>query len=423
VRVLYVERTGLVGGGERSLLGLLAALPEEVEPRLACPHGPLQDRAWRLGVSTATIAESVGSLKLHPIHTPVALGAMTAAGGALYRSLRAWRPDILHANSIRAGLIAAPAARAARCPLVLHVRDRLPPSRAALRLQSALAGCADAVVAISQHVAEAFDPGEQTRRLEVIDNPFDFARLDPARIDRIQARAGLELPVDAPVLSLIGQITPWKGQEEAVRALACVRRAHPEAMLLLVGEAKFTSRATRYDNRAYLRGVETLVRQLGLDDAVRFLGEREDVPEILRASDIALVPSWDEPFGRAVVEAMAMGVVTVATAVGGPSEIVRDGVDGVLVAPRQPEAWATAIDRILHDDPARLAMGAAARRAAVARFGNDRHAAAVVALYRKVLAAPRETRPSGTPCSDCASRESSGVSPETLIRVGSSRDE
>jgi L-malate glycosyltransferase len=387
VRVLYVERTGLVGGGERSLLGLLDALPTEVEARLACPDGPLAAQAHGRGASTTKIAESVGSLKLHPLHTPVALGAMTVAAAGVHRAARAWRPDILHANSIRAGMIAAPVARIVNRPLILHVRDRLPSSPMTLRLQATLAARSQAVVAISHHVARAFDPDRRARRLEVIDNPFDLVRLDPARIDRSAARAALGLANGAPVLSLVGQITPWKGQEEAVRALAMLRSTHPEAILLVVGETKFTTRATRYDNRAYLRGLHEIIGQLGLQGAVRFLGEREDVPAILRASDVALAPSWDEPFGRAVVEAMAMGVPTVATRVGGPSEIIDDGIDGVLVAPRRPEAWSTAIGRLLDDEPGRLAMGAAARRTALARFGRERHAVDVVALYREVLGA------------------------------------
>src|SRR4029077_15956433 len=108
-----------------------------------------------------------------------------------------------------------------------------------------------------------------------------------ARAARAAAGAALGLPAGAAVLALIGQITPWKGQEEAVHVLARVRRSHPEAILLVVGETKFTARATRYDNRAYLERVRALVARLGLDDAVRFLGEREDVPAILRASDVA----------------------------------------------------------------------------------------------------------------------------------------
>jgi L-malate glycosyltransferase len=387
MRVLYVERTGLVGGGERSLLGLLDSLPDDVAAHLACPAGPLPEAAARAGVATTPIAECVGSLKLHPLHTPVALGAMAVAGARLSAVVRRRRPDLLHANSIRAGMIAAPVARLLGRPLVVHVRDRLPPSRVSHAVQAGLAARADAVIAISEHVARGFDPGGRARRLRVIDNPFDLCRLDPRRVEAAAVRRGLGLPDRAPVLALVGQITPWKGQAEAVRALAAVRATHPDAMLLVVGEAKFTSRATRYDNRAYLEGLRRLVGELDLGNAVRFLGERPDVPEILGAADLALVPSWDEPFGRTVVEAMAMRVPVLATAVGGPAEVVHDGVDGRLLAPRRPDAWAEAIRQMLDDEPARRAMAAAGRASVVARFGGRRHADAIVALYRTVLAA------------------------------------
>jgi L-malate glycosyltransferase len=389
VRVLYVSHTGLLGGAERSLLSLLESLPANVEARLACPPGPLPEHAARRDIRAIPIAESVGSLKLHVVHTPVALGAMAAAAAGVLRIGRSWHPDVLHANSIRAGMIAEPVSRALKRPLVLHVRDCLPPSLLTRRLQASLAARATAAIAISHHVGRAFDPDGVAQRLEVIDNPFDLARLDPNRIDRHVARTNLGLRGDAPALALVGQITPWKGQEEAILALAIVRRAHPSAVLLLVGEPKFVARATRYDNRAYLRGLHETVAELGLGDAVRFLGEREDVPAILRACDVALLPSWDEPFGRVVVEAMAMGTPVVATSVGGPAEIIRDGVDGVLVPPRRPEALASAVVELLNDQTRRQEVGIAARTAAIGRFGRDRHAAGVSALYRALLGDPR----------------------------------
>jgi L-malate glycosyltransferase len=385
VRVLFVNHTGLVSGGERSLLGLLESLPADVEPTLASPPGPLHEHAARIGTRTVRIAGTAASLKLHPVHTPVAVAAMAASGGGVLRAAHSWQADVLHANSIRAGMIADPVARALKRPLVLHVRDCLPPSPLTKRLQASLALRAGAVIAISDHVARAFDPHGTAPRLRIIDNPFDLAKLDPARIDRVAARRKLEIADDAKVLVLVGQISPWKGQEEAIRALAWVREEHPTAVLLLVGEAKFVARATRYDNRSYLRRLHELAAQLGLCEAVRFLGEREDVPEILRACDVALVPSWDEPFGRAAVEAMAMGAPVVATAVGGPAEIITDGVDGTLVQPREAAKLAAAVDGLLKDPRRSQALGGAARKSVTERFGRDRHAAAVTALYREVL--------------------------------------
>jgi L-malate glycosyltransferase len=385
VRVLYVNHTGLVGGAERSLLVLLDSVAREIETRLACPAGPLHEQATRRHHEVAAIAECAGSLKLHPVHTPVALGRMAVAAASVLRTARRWRAEVVHANSIRAGLIAEPVARSLRLPLVLHVRDCLPPSALTSRLQRSLATRAAAVIAISRHVANAFDPDAVAPLLEVIDNPFDLARLDPAAIDRDEARSRLALAHDHRALAQIGQITPWKGQEDAIRALARIRVTHPRTVLLLVGEAKFVARATRHDNRSYLRHLHGLVAELGLGGAVRFLGEREDVPEILRACDVALLPSWDEPFGRAVVEAMAIGAPIVATSVGGPAEIIRDGVDGLLVAPRRPDLLATAICGLLEDSGRRDSIAAAGRRTAAARFGQDRHATAVTRLYREVL--------------------------------------
>ncbi len=385
MRVLYVNHTGLVSGGERSLLGLLESLPPDVEPRLAGPWGPLHEHAARIGTHCISIAGTTGSLRLHPVHTPVALAEMAAAARGVLRAAHSWRADVLHANSIRAGMIAEPVARSLKRPLVLHVRDCLPPSPLTRRLQASWALHAGAVIAISDHVAKAFDPDGIASRLRIIDNPFDLAKLDPARIDRVAVRSSLGIGDDEKVLALVGQITPWKGQEEAILALARVREEHPTAILLLVGEAKFVSRATRYDNRAYLRRLHELTDRLGLGGAVRFFGEREDVPEILRACDIALLPSWDEPFGRTAVEAMAMGAPVVATAVGGPAEIITDGVDGTLVQPRDPTSLAAAIDGLLSDPQRRRALGGAARRSVNKRFGQDRHASSVTALYREVL--------------------------------------
>lgn len=400
MRVLYVNHTGLISGGERSLLGLLESLPLDVEPRLASPPGPLHEHAARIGTRTAAIAGTAGSLKLHPVHTPGALAAMAATAGGVLRVAHSWQADVLHANSIRAGMIAEPVARVLKRPLVVHVRDCLPPSPLTKRLQASLALRAGAVIAISNHVARAFDPDGVAPRLRIIDNPFDLAKLDPARIDRAEARIRVGVAEDDKVLALVGQITPWKGQEEAIRALARVRREHPTAILLLVGEAKFVARATRYDNRTYLRRLHELTARLGLGDAVRFLGEREDVPDILRACDVALLPSWDEPFGRAAVEAMAMGAPLVATAVGGPAEIVTDGVDGTLVQPRDPATLAAAVDGLLGNPHRRQALGEAARKSVKQRFGGDRHATSVTELYREVLWARRRRITNGEATGD-----------------------
>src|SRR5665811_2295147 len=121
------------------------------------------------------------------------------------------------------------------------------------------------------------------------------------------------VPAEATVLSVVAQLTPWKGQDDAVRALAGLVAAGQHAVLLLAGSAKFAGEGTQFDNVGFERRLHELAVELGVADRVRFLGERDDVPAILAASDLLLVPSWREAFGRIVVEGMAMGVAVVAT--------------------------------------------------------------------------------------------------------------
>src|ERR1019366_3208155 len=130
----------------------------------------------------------------------------------------------------------------------------------------------------------------------------------------------------------------------------------------------------------------SLVADAKLEDRVSWMGEREDVPELVRALDILLLPSWEEPFGRALIEAMALGVPVIATNVGGPPEIIEDGREGYLLPPREPRAWALAISRLAQDPQLAQRMGRAGRRRVEAAFTVGHHVAAMVDVYERALA-------------------------------------
>lgn len=153
-----------------------------------------------------------------------------------------------------------------------------------------------------------------------------------------------------------------------------------------MGEAKFVAGSTGDDNLSYERRLHRLIDDLDLRDRVLLLGERSDVPELLRGLDFLLVPSWSEPFGRSVIEAMAMGTPVVATDVGGPAEIIEGGLTGTLLPPRQPKAWAHALRRLTGDCQAPQRMCAAARDKVQEQYGAQAHAASMVSLYRQLLA-------------------------------------
>lgn len=385
MRVLYLNHTAEVSGAELSLLDLLAALGPEVQPRLAVPRGELTVAAAPLGIPVSSIHGTAGSLRLHPLHTPRALADMALAASQVHRAARVHGVEILHANSIRAGIVAA-LGRGSR-PALVHVRDCLPPgalSTATLRL---IAARASIVVANSAHTGRSVKAAAPEAHVEVVHNALDLRRWDPARIDREAARAGLGAAGErALLMGVVAQLTQWKGQHTAIAALEMLRDRGVDAHLLLIGEAKFTARATRFDNRAYVEGLHAQVDRAGLTDRVSWLGQRSDVRELIAALDVLLLPSEEEPFGRAVIEAMALCVPVLATAVGGPAEILEDGVQGRLLAPGDPAAWAGAAAELAERPALRAAMGAAGRERVLERFTIERHAAAMVELYRRVLA-------------------------------------
>jgi L-malate glycosyltransferase len=405
MRVLFVNHTGRMSGAEYSLLELLGGLAGELECELACPEGPLASEALRRGLAVHRIRGTDGSLRLHPRHTPAALADIARAAGELRRLARERRVDLVHANSIRAGLAAGLGrlrSSTAAPPLVAHVRDCLPAGRVSEATKELVGRLSTVLIANSRYTRERGVAPAAWVRTEVVYSPVDLERFDPERLDRDTARRALDLDPRAPVLGVVAQITPWKGQLDAVRALGQLDGSHADATLLLVGSPKFTSAATRYDNVAYLEEIRREIAALGLQRRVRLLGEREDVPEVMRALDVLLVPSWEEPCGRSVLEGMAMGVPVLATARGGPAEIVRDGRDGRVLAPRDPRGWARAVEELLDSPAATAAMGASARARARERFGIAAHVAGVLHAYERVLgtATVAETtaeRPTSTP--------------------------
>lgn len=305
MRVLLLNDTSLVSGAERCLLDLLAAIAgpdsgargvatgvdgDEIEPLLACPPGPLADAARALGIEVVAIRGTSGSLRLHPVHTPRALAELSAAALAVRRLAARRGVDLIHANTLRSGLVAAGARRLGGPPFAAFVHDALGDDRAQAAVSRAIRAGACVLFANSAFSAQRFgialdDPGRR-----VVFNPIDLAEFDPKRYERAATRERLGLAPADLTMAVIAQITPWKGQRDALEILDALRSEHPGARLLIVGEAKFVARATRYDNRAYLAELRALARDRGL--RVDWLGERADVPAILAAIDVVLVPSW-----------------------------------------------------------------------------------------------------------------------------------
>jgi glycosyltransferase involved in cell wall biosynthesis len=174
------------------------------------------------------------------------------------------------------------------------------------------------------------------------------------------ARAELGIPEDAPVVGSIANFKAAKDHDTLLRAAARVRQALPDVRFLLVGQGPLEAQ------------VRHLAAQLGLEQTVIFGGFRTDVPRLVAGFDVFALSSTYEGLPIALIEAMALGRPVVATRVGGIPEVITDGADGLLVPPRDPEALAEGLLRVLGNPTLQAGLAAAAR--ARAREFDIRHA-------------------------------------------------
>ena len=383
MRVLYVNQTAQVSGAERSLLGLLRGLEGSVERVVACPEGELAEEVRALGVRHEPISGTVASFRLHPRHTARGLLDIGRSALQVRRLVSRLRPDLVHANSTRASLLALLARHRKGPPTIAHIRDWAPEGRFPRFVHGLIARRADVVAANSAFVGSQFDGMPLRRPVRVLYNPIDLERFVPDGAEGAAVRGELRISAEAVTLTVVAQLTPLKGQDDAIAALAELVGSGADAVLLLVGSVKFASSGTQLDNVGFGRRLHEMAVELGVEDRVHFLGERADVPAILAATDVLLMPFWYDGFGRVAVEAMAMGVPVAASNVGGPAEVVRDGVDGVLVPPRRPEAWSSALKPLVDSRELREEMGRRGLDRAP-EFSLEAQAAAALALYAEL---------------------------------------
>jgi glycosyltransferase involved in cell wall biosynthesis len=210
-------------------------------------------------------------------------------------------------------------------------------------------------------------------KVKVVPLGTDLHRFDPACFNQREARSFFELPHDRKIIGVLGRIDPGKGQEVLLRAVPEVAKHHPEILIVIAGDE--TAGEPGY--RAYL---EKICRTIGVDQYVKFLPFTDAVPTLLAALDIFILPSFGETYGLVVIEAMAMEKSVIATNAGGLPEIIMDGKTGLLIEPRNVEAIANAIERILDDEDLRISLSRSARQDALRRFGMDSCVEALLGL-------------------------------------------
>lgn len=297
----------------------------------------------------------------------------------LARLVRSERAHLLHLNNdINCNLAGLLAARLTGRPVVLH-------ERAIADWISSLARIAvrrvDAFIAISQVCRQALlDVGIPAARIHVVPEGLDLAECPMTpESTLLRLREELGLPPEAPVVLIAGLLMPWKGQATLLAAAAHVLRELPDCRFVLVGD-------TPSGNEAYAAELRRTASAPPLTGRILFTGFRQDVMALMQAADVVVHASTSpEPFGRVIIEAMAMERPVVSTTIGAPAEIIDHGRTGILVPPADPPRLAEALRSLLVDTARRRAMGTAARREVATRYGIDAHARAIERIYQALV--------------------------------------
>jgi len=299
--------------------------------------------------------------------------------GALARHLRRMHYDLIDAHGSQDlwTCVAARGLAGRRAPLVF-TRHNTKRVRAHAANRWLYRSQVDHVIAASDSVLERYDAlftgGALGRdRVSVVPSAYQPDRFHPG-VDGSGVRAELAYSGAVPLIGVVGRLVADKGQDDFLRAAAMVLESRKDARFLIVGTG---SRAT---------DLEGLARTLGIGHAVRFLGFREDVPAITAALDVSVLPSVDCDASSAVLkEALACGVPSVATSIGGAAEIVRDGETGLIVPPRQPGRLAAAILTLIENPGRAREMGRRGSQDVARRFTPERLAAETLRVYQTVV--------------------------------------
>jgi glycosyltransferase involved in cell wall biosynthesis len=346
VKVLFLDHAPVMGGAEMSLLDILAGLKAcaSIEPVLLAPsQGMLYQEARELGIpvlglqwSGAILSLKRQELERNPFRLISGLPRIISLVWRIRSILSQEGFDAIYTNTLKSHIIGGVAGRLAGVKVIWHFRDipvqRL--SRLVSRVGASL--LPDRIIAVSRAVAAQFPPPRTT----VIYNGFDF--------DRISRRAQEPLPVKMPgrpwleekrpIVGMVGQVSRWKGQDVFLKAASRLAGDHPEVRFLIVGGALF-------GEDAYRRELEEQARAQGLAERVAFAGHLDNpYPVMKRLAVLVHCPVEPEPFGRVLVESLALGVPVVASRIGADEEIIEDGVNGTLVPPDDPEALARGVE-------------------------------------------------------------------------------
>lgn len=402
IKILYVHHRPELGGAPMSLLNLIKELDRNrFYPIVLCPGNPVAELVRRAGIEVH-IAPVSGF-----VHVTAAFyhgWRWLMLGRELYRLprhlaavnklIRNNHISIVHLNDSML-IPAAMLAHKIGIKVVWHVRSPLAEGRSGFikkMILKCLETYADAVVVIDEDTMSGLN--DLTNAI-IIHNSIDTEQFTASTIGGSKFRAEQNIDSETFCVGVVGRISQAEGSFDFIRAAKLVKSHFPTAKFLMIGggahsqdffrtlKGQLIRKLNIVDN--YEKITQTLVQQLGMEKDFIFIGYRNDIVNVYSALDMVVIPSDMGAIGRQGFEAAACGKPVIATTVTWNSDVVVDGVTGILVPPREPDNLAAAIIRLLEDEDLRKRMGEAGRCHAEKNFDSKENTQKVMALYEQLL--------------------------------------
>jgi glycosyltransferase involved in cell wall biosynthesis len=407
MRILFLSPSGQCGGAERCLLDLMASLraarPDWSLQLIVGDGGPLVGLAEAMGVATTLIPfpaaltvigdASAGGPAGNSIGQKQVLGKLLMVFPAtvgyvskLRRAIRAAAPEVVHSNGAKMHVLGAWATPRG-LPLLWHIHDYVSSRPLMSRLLRAHARRCSAALAISDSVASDVNRVCGPRlRVYPVHNAIDLNEFCPEgpKID-LDELAGIAHMENGVVrIGLLATMARWKGQEVFLKAVSMLRKDLPFRAYVIGGPLYHTP-GSQYQ----VDELKGIAAQLGISHRVGFVGFVDDPAAAIRSLDVVVHASTEpEPFGRVIVEGMACGRAVVASAAGGASELISNGVNALGHPPGDAAALARCLAELIANPGLRARLGKAGRETAERRFDRTLLASKCVPLYYEVASGP-----------------------------------
>ncbi len=361
MKILFLDQSGKPGGAELCLIDIAKPYQKNCLVGLFA-DGSFKDLLEKNQIPVQILTNKAIQVKKES-SLKQGLASITQLAPLINRVVKLARNyELIYANTQKALVVGAIASILSRRPLVFHLHDILSPehfSQINRRIAVTLANRAKLVIVNSQASKEAFiEAGGKAELVEIVYNGFEPQKYISNESEIQQVRQNLELE-DKFIVGHFSRLAPWKGQHILIEALA---NCPPEVVVILVGDALF-------GEQDYVKQLQQQIDTLKLQNRIKFLGFRNDIPLLMAACNlVAHTSTSPEPFGRVIVEAMLSGTPVVAAASGGAVELVEPGINGFLATPSNPQELTEVINICLQDKQKTVAIAQKARNSASQRF-------------------------------------------------------